>query len=104
MICLALVPLSSDFPPPDTLENIDRPITFRKGTCTCKSTYSITNFVSYNRLPSTSRSLIASIDSIIVPKAVKEALSHYRWSKVMLEEIHAFKNTTCGIWWIYPKG
>ncbi|KAH0761228.1 hypothetical protein KY290_017301 [Solanum tuberosum] len=60
MICLALVPLSSDFPPPDTLENIDLPITFRK-------------------------------DSIIVPKAVKEALSHYIWSNAMVEEIHAFE-------------
>lgn len=40
--CLAPIPLSSNIPPPDTSENTNLQIAFRKGTCTCKSTYSIT--------------------------------------------------------------
>ena len=35
------------------------------------------------------RSLIVSLESIIVPKIVKEALSHTEWHNAMLEEIHA---------------
>ncbi|OIT23525.1 hypothetical protein A4A49_64619, partial [Nicotiana attenuata] len=89
--CRAPPSSSLDPPPPDLSENLDLPIALRKGTRTCKSTYSIANFVSYDRLSSTSRSLIASLDSISVPKKVKEALNHLGWSNAMLEEIHALE-------------
>lgn len=52
-------------------ENVDFPIALCKGTHTFKFRYSIANFVSYDRLSSTSRSLIAFLDSIFVPKIVK---------------------------------
>ncbi|XP_015161249.1 uncharacterized protein [Solanum tuberosum] len=61
---------------PDPSKKLDLPIALHKGARTCKSTYSIANFVSYDHLSSTSRSLIASLDSISIPKTVKEALNH----------------------------
>lgn len=83
---------SSSYPPPsDPSKNVDLPIALCKGTRTCKSTYSIASFVSYDHLSSVSRSLIVSLDSFSVPKTVKEALHHPRWSGAMLEEIHALR-------------
>ncbi|OIT32282.1 putative mitochondrial protein, partial [Nicotiana attenuata] len=93
--CYAPVPSSSDLPPPDPPENLDLPIALRKGIRTCKSTYSIPNFVSYNHLSPASRSFIVSLDYVSIPKTVKEALNHPGWSKSMLEKIHALaKNHT----------
>ncbi|OIT32260.1 hypothetical protein A4A49_57773, partial [Nicotiana attenuata] len=89
--CPAPVPSSSDPPLPDPPDNLDLPIALRKGTRTCKSTYSVANFVSYDHLSSTSRSMIVSLDSISVPKTVK-ALNHLGWSDAMLEEIHALED------------
>ncbi|OIT31558.1 hypothetical protein A4A49_65736, partial [Nicotiana attenuata] len=90
--CPSPVPVSSDSSLPDPPDNLDLPIALRKGTRTCKSTYSVANFVSYDHLSSTSRSMIASLDSISVPKIVKEALNHPGWSDAMLEEIHALQD------------
>uniref|UniRef100_A0A0V0GLU9 Putative ovule protein n=1 Tax=Solanum chacoense TaxID=4108 RepID=A0A0V0GLU9_SOLCH len=87
--CHVSVPL--DLPPPDPRETINLHIALCKDTRTFKSTYSIANFVSYDQLSSSSRSLIASLDSIFVPKTVKEALNHLGWSNAMLEEIHVLK-------------
>ncbi|OIT35464.1 hypothetical protein A4A49_60424, partial [Nicotiana attenuata] len=90
--CPAPVPASSDSSLPDPPDNLDLPIALRKGTRTCKSTYSVANFVSYDHLSSTSRSMIASLDSISVTKTVKKALNHPGWSDAMLEEIHALED------------
>ncbi|OIT32586.1 hypothetical protein A4A49_59450, partial [Nicotiana attenuata] len=87
--CPAPISSSSDPPPDDLPENLDLPIALHKGIRTCKSTYAIANNVSYDCLSATSSSLIASLDSIFVPKIVNEALSHPGWRDVMLEEIHA---------------
>ncbi|OIT34667.1 putative mitochondrial protein, partial [Nicotiana attenuata] len=86
-------PVPSSFVPlpPDPPEDLDLPIALRKGTRTCKSTYSISNFISYDHLSPASRSLIASLDSISIPKTVKEALNHPGWSEAMLEEIYALE-------------
>ncbi|PHU11502.1 Phosphoinositide phosphatase SAC3 [Capsicum chinense] len=69
-----LVPISlpSNHTPLDPPENLELPIALRKDTQTCKSTYPIANFVSYDRLSSAARSLIVSRNSISVPKTVKE--------------------------------
>jgi len=88
----------------DPSENLDLPIALRKGTHTCKSTYSIANFVSYDRLSSTSRYLIASLDSIFVPKTLKEALNHTGWSNAMLDEIHALEENHTWDLMDLPKG
>lgn len=65
--------------------DLNLPIALRIGTQSWKSTYSIANFVSYDRLSSMSRSLIVSLDSVSTPKIVREALNHPGWSNVMLE-------------------
>ncbi|OIT33895.1 hypothetical protein A4A49_63580, partial [Nicotiana attenuata] len=104
--CPAPVPASSDPPLPDPPDNLDLLIALRKGTRTCKSTYSVANFVSYDHLSSTSRSTIASLDSISVPKTVKEALNHPGWSDAMLEEteIHALEDNHTSDLVDLPKG
>nr|XP_009789918.1 PREDICTED: uncharacterized protein LOC104237459 [Nicotiana sylvestris] len=83
------VPSSTDLPPPDPPGDLDLPIALRKGIRTCKSTYSIANFVSYDHLCPASRSLIVSLDSVSIPKTVKEALNQPGWSEAMLGEIQA---------------
>ncbi|RVX21188.1 Retrovirus-related Pol polyprotein from transposon TNT 1-94 [Vitis vinifera] len=79
--CPAPAPSSSD-----PSSDLDLPISLRKGKRHCKSIYSIANFVSYDHLSSSSSVLVASIDSISVPKTVTEALNHpgkkvigYKW-------------------------
>ncbi|OIT02030.1 putative mitochondrial protein, partial [Nicotiana attenuata] len=101
--CPAPVPASSDPPLPDPPDNLDLPIALCKGTRTCKSTYSVANFVSYDHLSSTSRSMITSPDSS-VPKKVKEALNHPKWSDAMLEEIHALEDNHTWDLVDLPKG
>ena len=85
--CLAPAPSSSD-----PSSDLDLPISLRKGKRHCKSIYSIANFVSYDHLSSSSSVLVASIDSISVPKTVTEALNHPGWKNAMLEEICALED------------
>ncbi|RVW40158.1 Retrovirus-related Pol polyprotein from transposon RE1 [Vitis vinifera] len=85
--CPAPVPSSSD-----PSSDLDLPISLRKGKRHCKSIYSIANFVSYDHLSSFSSVLVASIDSISVPKTVTEALNHPGWKNAMLEEICALED------------
>ncbi|RVW62844.1 Retrovirus-related Pol polyprotein from transposon TNT 1-94 [Vitis vinifera] len=69
--CPAPAPSSSD-----PSSDLDLPISLQKGKRHCKSIYSIAKFVSYDHLSSSSSVLVASIDSISVPKTVTEALNH----------------------------
>ncbi|RVW27977.1 Retrovirus-related Pol polyprotein from transposon TNT 1-94 [Vitis vinifera] len=85
--CPAPAPSSSD-----PSSDLDLPISLRKGKRHCKSIYSIANFVSYDHLSSSSSVLVASIDSISVPKTVTEALNHPGWKNAMLEEICALED------------
>ncbi|RVW36659.1 Retrovirus-related Pol polyprotein from transposon RE1 [Vitis vinifera] len=85
--CPAPAPSSSD-----PSSDLDLPISLRKGKRHCKSIYSIANFVSYDHLSSSSSVLVASIDSISVPKTVTEALNHPGWKNAMLEEIYALED------------
>ena len=85
--CPAPAPSSSD-----PSSDLDLPISLRKGKRHCKSIYSIANFVSYDHLSSSSSVLVASIDSISVPKTVTEALNHPGWKNAMLEEIRALED------------
>ncbi|OIT00822.1 hypothetical protein A4A49_59998, partial [Nicotiana attenuata] len=91
-IYLAIVPLTSDLSPPDPTKNLDLPISLRKGTRTCKSTYLIANLLSYDYLSSTSRSMSACLDSITVPKIMKNALNHPKWYDAILGKIHALED------------
>ncbi|RVW60135.1 Retrovirus-related Pol polyprotein from transposon TNT 1-94 [Vitis vinifera] len=85
--CPAPAPSSSD-----PSSDLDLPISLRKGKRHCKSIYSIANFVSYDHLSASSSVLVASIDSISVPKTVTEALNHPGWKNAMLEEIYAVED------------
>ncbi|CAH9074829.1 unnamed protein product [Cuscuta epithymum] len=82
--CPEPVPASSDLV---STSDLDLPIALRKGTRSC--THPISSFVSYSQLSPASCSFVASIDSISVPKSVKEALSHPEWRHAMVEEMNA---------------
>ncbi|CAH9142653.1 unnamed protein product [Cuscuta epithymum] len=82
--CPEPVPASSDLV---STSDLDLPIALRKGTQSC--THPISSFVSYSQLFSASCSFIACIDSISIPKSVKEALSHPEWRHAMVEEMNA---------------
>src|SRR5262249_55073732 len=84
--CPAPKTLSSSNPPQNDL---DLPISRRKGKRQCQSIYFIANFILYDHLSPLSSSLVASLDSVSIPKIVKEALSHPGWYAAMLEEIKA---------------
>lgn len=82
------IPLSSDVTLLNPLENLDLPIALQKGTRQCESTYSISNFISYDQLSATSSCMIACQDSISISKTVKDALNHLGWHDAMLKEKH----------------
>ena len=78
----------------DLVSNDDLPIALRKGKHQC--VHPIFSFCSYNRLSSHSCSFIVSLDSISLPKTVREALSHLGWSNAMVEEMQALDDN--GTW------
>ena len=75
----------------DPASDLDLPIGLRKGKHQCKSVYSIANFVSYDHLSPSSSAFVASLDSVSIPKTIKEALNHPGWYNAMLEEIQALE-------------
>ncbi|XP_031130067.1 PR domain zinc finger protein 2-like [Ipomoea triloba] len=90
----APLPTSVPTPIPDTTSksvdpvlNDTLPIAVRKGKRSC--TYPISSFASYAQLSSVSCSFVASLDSVSIPKTVKEALSHPGWRTAMIEEMNA---------------
>lgn len=87
----------------DQTQNLDFPISLCKGVHTYKFTCSISNFVSYGHLSSRSISLIAFVDSILVPKTLKETWNHLGWSDTMLDEIYSLEEITHGNGWAYPR-
>ncbi|VFQ60815.1 unnamed protein product, partial [Cuscuta campestris] len=67
----------------------DLPIALRKGKRSC--TYPVSNCVSYAHLSSTACALTSSLDSVPLPKTVREALSHPGWRTAMIEEMKALE-------------
>ena len=65
----------------------DLPIALRKGKRQCA--HPISSFCSYDHLSSCSCSLIASLDSILLPNRVSEALAHPSWRSAMIKEMDA---------------
>ena len=82
----------------DPIQNDDLPIAFRKGKRQC--VHSISSFVSYNHLSSSSDSFIASLDSISLPNTIREALSHPGWRSAMADEMQALDDN--GTWDLMP--
>lgn len=74
--------------------NLDLPIAIRKGVRNCTK-HPLAKFVSYHRLSPTHISFLTSLDSIVIPKSVEEALKDPNWKEAMLEEMRALhKNQT----------
>ena len=83
-------PVSSPPPAASTLDPVlsdDLPIALRKGKRQCVRP--ISSFYSYDHLSSHSCSYIASVNSILLPNKVSEALTHPGWRSVMKEEMDA---------------
>ncbi|XP_019184263.1 PREDICTED: uncharacterized protein LOC109179154 [Ipomoea nil] len=74
----------------------ERPIATRKGKRSCSCTYPISSIASYDRLSPASCSFIASLNSISIPKTVRDALSHPGWRNAMIEEMNALDHN--GTW------
>ena len=91
-------PLVSSPPPAaltsDPVLSDNLPIALHKGKRQCD--YPISSFCSYDHLSSRSCSLIASLDSIVFPNKVFEALAHPDWRSAMIEEMDAL--TDNGTW------
>lgn len=87
--CPAPAPSSSD-----PILSDDLPIALRKGKRQC--TYPISSFASYDCVSPSSRSFIASLDSVSIPKTVHEAISHPGWHHAMIEEMNALEDN--GTW------
>ena len=78
----------------DPVSNKYLPTTYRIGKCQYVHPTSL--FCSYNHLSSHSCSFIASLDFILLPNNVHEALFHSGWHSAMIEEMHALNdNGTC---------
>ena len=88
------LPVSS--PPPatstsDPVLSDNLSIALRKGKRRCA--HSISSFCSYDHLSSQSCYFIASLDSILLPHKVPEALAHPSWLSAMIEEMDALNDT-----------
>ncbi|EOX99943.1 Cysteine-rich RLK (RECEPTOR-like protein kinase) 8 [Theobroma cacao] len=92
--CPLLVPSPSDPVSSDHGPSLHLPIALRKSKRHC--TYPISSFVSYDHLSSSSSSFVASLNSILIPKTVHEALSHPGWRAAMVEEMVALDGN--GTW------
>ena len=74
--------------------DMDLPIAIRKGVRNCTK-HPLANFLSYHHLSPTHKSFLTSLDSIVIPKSVEEALKDPNWKEAMLEEMRAWhKNQT----------
>ena len=78
----------------DLVLNDDLPIALRKGKR--QRAHPISSFCSYDHLSSYSCSFIASLDSILMPNKVFEALTHPSWHSAMIEKMDALINN--GTW------
>ena len=89
-------PISS--PPPastsDPILSDDLPIALHKGKRQC--VHPISSFGSYDHLSSQSCFFIASLDFILLPHKVSEALAHPGWRSALIKEMDALTNN--GTW------
>lgn len=100
-----LLPSSSAYPvfgDPPVVSDLDIPIDLRKCKRSCM--YPIASFVTYDRLSGHLRSLVSTLDSILVPKIVKEALTHSEWRVTIIEEMNALDHNDTWALMDLPKG
>ncbi|KAJ9700985.1 hypothetical protein PVL29_006355 [Vitis rotundifolia] len=77
--------------------DLDLPIAVRKGTkeCTNRPLYPLSHYVSLKRLSPTHKNFIVSLNTIVIPNTVSEALTKREWKDAMRKEMSALeKNKT----------
>ena len=75
----------------------DLPIALRKGTreCTKRPLYPLSHFVSFQRFTLNHKSFLSTLNNILIPNSLSEALSKREWRLVMEAEMDALqKNKT----------
>lgn len=80
--------------------DLDLTIAVRKGVRSCTQ-HPLANYLFDHRFSQNHKSFLTSLDTIIIPKLVDEALKDQNWKQVMLEEMRALnKNQT---WELVPR-
>jgi transposase InsO family protein len=75
----------------------DLPIAVRKGTreCTKQPLYPLSHFLSFKKFSPSHRSFLVSLNTIVIPTTLSEALSNEKWKQAMNAEMEALeKNKT----------
>jgi hypothetical protein len=75
----------------------DLPIAVRKGTreCTKRPLYPFSHFLSFKKFSPSHRSFLVSLNTIVIPTTLSEALSKEKWKQAMNVEMEALeKNKT----------
>ena len=85
------------------VDDSDLPIVPRKGVRSCTQHLMI-NYLSYHRLSQKHISFLTSLDSIIVPNLVTEALRDQNWKQAMSEEMSTLKKNHTWHLIARPKG
>ncbi|KAL6346077.1 hypothetical protein AAG906_025357 [Vitis piasezkii] len=73
--------------------DLNLPIVVIKGTrtCTLHPLYPLSHFVSYDKLSSSHRNFLTSLDTIAIPKTLFEALNSKKWKQAMRVEMEALE-------------
>ncbi|CAN1188688.1 Retrovirus-related Pol polyprotein from transposon TNT 1-94 [Linum perenne] len=83
----------------DETNDLDLPIALRKGVRNC-TRYPISNQVSYERLSESHKAFIMTLDQIVTPKNIQEAMESPEWKKAVMEELNALEKN--GTWDVVP--
>jgi len=96
-----LIPAPSNPDPVSSnLDDLDMPISLRKRVRRCTQ-HPLAHYISYHRLSQTHKSFLTSLNTIVIPKSVDEALKDHKWKLAMQEEMKALeKNNT---WDLVPR-
>lgn len=75
---------------PDSLDNLNLPIAWKKGSRSCTKDPT-SNFVSNKNLSSSFCTFISQISSVEIPKHVQDALNVLEWKEAIFEMMRALE-------------
>ena len=78
----------SSIPSNPAPNDLDSSIAIRKGIST---QHPLANYISFHQLLPRHKSFLSSLDSIVIPKTVNEALKDQNWTQAMREEMRALE-------------
>ena len=80
------------------ISDLNLPIAIRKGTRTCTQhlLYPLSHFMSYERLSSSYKNFLTSLNTMSIPKTSSEAPNGKEWKQVMRAEMEALEKN--GTW------